>query len=368
MPKRVMVLTSENPERLGGMESFVSEFVRGLEERGYATQLYHKENSLPGWLRRPEGPAKRTLSDLALGWQVGARAERDLSEDAVAVVSNSVVGWHTPRSFDGLKQIHFFHGTYRAQAEAVAPFISEAGKWKLKWWDSMMLERLSGKGKYVLCNSDQTAAEVRQFFGLDARTVWLPLDVDRFSPADREECRRRIGVGREERIGLFVGSTSPMKNFATVRRLMTLLPKVFWVLVMRGSAPTDLDANFKGILRTNVAHADLPTFYNAADFAICPSLYEPFGYVVAESLACGTPVIASPGGASKAFLQGEPFGKLFINDPASADGFAQAVQEVLGVPDFYRQKVLELIRPKLAELMAPENWWRRFFEVTGLPA
>jgi hypothetical protein len=31
-----------------------------------------------------------------------------------------------------------------------------------------------------------------------------------------------------------------------------------------------------------------------------------------------------------------------------------------------RQQVIEQVRPQIIELMAPENWARRFFEVTGL--
>lgn len=38
---------------------------------------------------------------------------------------------------------------------------------------------------------------------------------------------------------------------------------------------------------------ELPLYYNSADYCIVPSLYEPFGMVPLESLACGTPVIVA---------------------------------------------------------------------------
>jgi D-inositol-3-phosphate glycosyltransferase len=37
----------------------------------------------------------------------------------------------------------------------------------------------------------------------------------------------------------------------------------------------------------------LPLFYAAADVTVIPSLYESFGLVAVESMACGTPVVAA---------------------------------------------------------------------------
>jgi glycosyltransferase involved in cell wall biosynthesis len=110
----------------------------------------------------------------------------------------------------------------------------------------------------------------------------------------------------------------------------------------------------------------LPTLYSAADFAVFPSRYEPFGYVVAEALACGTPVIAAPGGASRLFLQEPPLDSLLMGDAADADRYAAATLEVLNDAQRYRQAVIEKARPRIVETMAQENWWSRFFKVTGL--
>jgi glycosyltransferase involved in cell wall biosynthesis len=110
----------------------------------------------------------------------------------------------------------------------------------------------------------------------------------------------------------------------------------------------------------------LPLLYASATFSICSSRYEPFGYVVAEALACGTPVVSSPTGASRLFLNESPLDQLLIERPEDIDGFRRAVTEVVSAPEYYRQNVLARVRPKLEAIMSPESWWKRVSEVTGL--
>jgi glycosyltransferase involved in cell wall biosynthesis len=50
----------------------------------------------------------------------------------------------------------------------------------------------------------------------------------------------------------------------------------------------------------------MPGFWGAVDVAVVPSLYEPFGLVALEALACGIPVIASAvGGLKEIVLDGQ---------------------------------------------------------------
>src|SRR5205085_9744879 len=56
----------------------------------------------------------------------------------------------------------------------------------------------------------------------------------------------------------------------------------------------------------SVDHEKLPLYYNAADVCVVPSYYESFGMVAVESMACGTPVVASRvGGLTSTVTDGE---------------------------------------------------------------
>jgi glycogen synthase len=59
-------------------------------------------------------------------------------------------------------------------------------------------------------------------------------------------------------------------------------------------------------IRQWVPRSDLIVLYSHASLFICPSIYEPFGIVILEAMACGTPVIASAvGGIPEVVDHGE---------------------------------------------------------------
>jgi D-inositol-3-phosphate glycosyltransferase len=61
----------------------------------------------------------------------------------------------------------------------------------------------------------------------------------------------------------------------------------------------------------------LPFFYSAADLSVVPSYYESFGLVVLESLACGTPVVATKVGCAESVIRHGETGYVVIdNDPS----------------------------------------------------
>jgi glycosyltransferase involved in cell wall biosynthesis len=73
-----------------------------------------------------------------------------------------------------------------------------------------------------------------------------------------------------------------------------------------------------------VSEADLPALYRGARATVVPSLYEGFGLTALEAMACGTPVVASTGGALPEVV-GDA-GLLF--DPQDAEALQATLKDV----------------------------------------
>jgi glycosyltransferase involved in cell wall biosynthesis len=365
MHDEVFILTPGPLEPLGGMERCLNYLASGFRERGLEVRVFHSENcSPPRWQRPdPNNKAEWLVAGALHGYFIGRAAKRALHPGVRLVLSNSTVGWY-PLG-DAVRRAQFFHGTYRGQAEAIRPYIRYPGYLKLKWCDAMLLERLSGKNKIALCCSERVRDEVRRYFGYDAHVTWYPIDLAHFGRLDPQACRQQLGLNGDS-VGLFVGSTHPVKGFSTIENLIRRFPAVTWLLAVRGPVPEEIQTIPNVRVFQDANYELLPVLYNAADFSLCPSRYESFGFVVAEALACGTPVVASPQGASLALYKDVALRPLLTSRADDHNGFERAVEQVLSDPQKWRGLIKDKVRPRLEEMMAPDNWWRRFEAIVGL--
>jgi glycosyltransferase involved in cell wall biosynthesis len=103
---------------------------------------------------------------------------------------------------------------------------------------------------------------------------------------------------------LFVGSIQPRKNLDGLIRAWHELRREFkdrWLIVAGGTGPMFRTVKFFDDERVRflgyIADRDLPGLYANAELFVLPSLDEGFGLPALEAMACGTPVIASNGGA-----------------------------------------------------------------------
>ena len=124
------------------------------------------------------------------------------------------------------------------------------------------------------------------------------VDLDAFRPVDRAAARQALGLTRPTLIS--VGHLIERKGHAITIEAMRLLPE--WDLVILGEGPdrAGLEALVARLgLQDRVRllgarpHGQLAACYGAADMMVLASSREGWANVLLESMACGTPVVAS---------------------------------------------------------------------------
>lgn len=184
----------------------------------------------------------------------------------------------------------------------------------------------------VLTSSRETARQIEEAFRVPRnriRNVANGLDTEFFRPGN--------GTPREANRVLFVGNTEdPKKGSRYLLQAMTLLPeKVNLTIVDEGSPSKTYapDLVQKLGIRSRVTFTGKLSFealrreYHSAQVTVVPSLYEGFGLPAAESMACGTPVVASSAGALPEVV-GED-GAAILVPPRDAQALAMAIRQVL---------------------------------------
>jgi len=76
-----------------------------------------------------------------------------------------------------------------------------------------------------------------------------------------------------------------------------------------------------------VPRSQMPQFWQSISVAVVPSLYEPFGLVALEAMACGVPVIATDVGGLREIVVQDESGILV--PPGDAAALARAMMELL---------------------------------------
>lgn len=146
-----------------------------------------------------------------------------------------------------------------------------------------------------------------------------------FRPADRQACRRRLGLPADARVLITVGTLNERKGFHRVIEQMPALlreePRLRYLAVGGGSPDGDdahrlLDqARRLGVAEQVVFTGAVPPealrlYYSAANVFVLPSRFEGWANVFLEAAACGLPAVATDVGGNAEVLSRPELGTL----------------------------------------------------------
>ena len=257
----------------------------------------------------------------------------------------------------GVPLVATLHATEAGRHQGWLPGPVSRTIYSIEWW-------LTFEARRVVTCSAYMRWEVTRLFELPAGKVdVLPNGVDparwRVGPERVAAARRRWAADGPlvAYCGRLVHEKGVQDLLAAVPRLRRRHPGLRVVVAGTGPAAAELreqarslrlgrSAAFAGF----VPDADLAALVAAADCAVVPSRYEPFGLVALEAAAAGTPVVAADvGGLAEVVGDGRIGLRFPAGDPAA---LAEAVTRLLGDPRLGRR----LVRAGRAALAAEYSW------------
>jgi len=194
----------------------------------------------------------------------------------------------------------------------------------------------------VIAVSAQMREDVLAHFSVDAERVRIihnGVDTGAFRRTERRDALDRHGV-RPPYV-LFVGRISEQKGIFHLLEATAGLPEDTLLVLCATSPDTnELEARLGAAvarhprvrwLNAMLPREDVVQLYSHAALFVCPSVYEPFGLINLEAMACGTPVVATDvGGIREVVVHDETGWLVPPGDPAA---LAAAMRALLAQPE-----------------------------------
>jgi glycosyltransferase involved in cell wall biosynthesis len=192
-----------------------------------------------------------------------------------------------------------------------------------------------------LCECARNSLLYRDF---DVRMIHNGIDISEYTPASKESARSGLKIDTNKKIVLIgAQNTSDFyKGFDKFMAAARLLDKDKVFLLMFGES--DLDAvGSLGIEYRSLGFlydtSSLKEAYSAADVFVAPSLMDAFGKTLAESLACGTPVVCFDATGPKDIVDHKTNG--YRATPFEHEDLAAGIMWVLADTERHRKLCLE---------------------------
>jgi glycogen synthase len=235
----------------------------------------------------------------------------------------------------------------------------------------------------VIAVSRETRADIEHLFDVRPErlhVIYNGIDLEEYKCVESKAALKRFGINSVEPYVLFVGRITRQKGIVHLVNAIKHLDPGFQIVLCAGAPDTQ---EIAAEMKTAVAAAqrkhggviwieemvDVKTkieLYSHAAVFVCPSIYEPFGIINLEAMACATSVVATAvGGIKEVVIHGET-GYLVTIDQMQESPFEPVAPE-----RFSRDlaaRINELMADPAKRRAFGEAGRRRAEEVFGWPA
>ena len=175
----------------------------------------------------------------------------------------------------------------------------------------------------VIAVSRETRADIERLFDVRperVHVIYNGIDLEEYKHVESRAALKRFGINPVEPYVLFVGRITRQKGIVHLVNAIKHLNEGFQIVLCAGAPDTpEIAAEMKAAVAVAQrkhsgviwieemvdTKTKIELYSNAAVF-VCPSIYEPFGIINLEAMACATPVVATAvGGIKEVVVHGE---------------------------------------------------------------
>ncbi len=347
-------MASPGQGKSGGMNVYVQQLARSLGELGVAVDIYTRQHAdakckveeisagvrvvhIPGG--DPNAPMEDLFTKLP-GFLESVREFRQQHNLTYDLVHSHywLSGWVGRSLAHDMEVPHVttFHTLSLIKMQA------RAGESEPIQRQRVERELMADADQIVAFSPHERDAMARLYDADPDQIELVPCGVDlaRFQPLDQEESRERLGLNGDK-VLLYVGRIESLKGLDLLVHTAAQMETGQGVRVLvvggddgKGDATRkirqltqDLEVEDLFEFVGRVDQEDMPLYYSAADVCVVPSFYESFGLAALESMACGTPVVASRVGGLSTVVQHGRTG--YLKSWRCPEAFADSVEMII---------------------------------------
>lgn len=369
----------------GGQNIYVLYLVRFLSQAGVLIDIYTrwdrknkreiiKINGNLRVIRVKAGPKKYMPRDKFLdvvdefAGNVLKRIEReDLNYDVI----------HTNYWFSGLiglkikekikkPLVHVYHSIGQIRFDSLKKFKLQEGENEFFKKRIIAEKEIARRADGIISTSPVEKVIIEKLFGISdekIKVITIGVDTRIFRPLKMEKARKILKVENNKKVILYIGRIEWRKGVETLLCAFKEVKKKYRnsILYIIGGGKSvsvkkleeaeckrlrdmaqDLNIEKDVFFVGSKKQRELYKYFSAADVCAVPSYYEPFGIVPLESMACGTPVVASRTGGLKFSVR---YGKTgYLAEPKNCKDLGEKLIMVLeNKKDFYRKDCISRV-------------------------
>ena len=163
-------------------------------------------------------------------------------------------------------------------------------KYKTDQWNSI-IDKINECARYSTYRSVATTDTVNDYSDYGSvEVIPIGVDINVFRPLkNKKGLREKYHLPLDKKIGIWIGTTHPMKGFSKVIEYAAMHPEIYWILIWKWEKESLLIENCSNYVQ--IPQSQINELLNAADFFLSTSQLRPYYMAEWEAMASNIPFV-----------------------------------------------------------------------------